>query len=107
MIKKETIEIQVYYCDNCGAKISTTIGKEIQTYTSTDGEQVHLCDDCLYNVPVCDECDRVGLSDNDLFSTSRICEGSFLCANCLSDEILSVKKALSAAEAFLQRHKVE
>lgn len=107
MIKKETIEIQVCYCDNCGAKIPTMIGEKVQTYTSTDGEQLHLCDDCLYDVPTCNECGRVGLSDNDLFDDAGICEGSFLCANCLSDEISSVKKALSAAEAFLQRHKVE
>lgn len=107
MIKKETIEIQVCYCDNCGAKIPTMIGEKVQTYTSTDGEQVHLCDDCWDNAPTCYECGRVGLSDDDLFAEDRIYEGHFLCADCLSDEICSIKKAVSVAEAFLQRHKVE
>ena len=107
MIKKETIEIQVCYCDNCGAKIPTTIGEEVQTYTSTDGEQVHLCDDCLYDIPICHECGRVGLSNNSMFADDEIAEGHLLCVNCLSGEIYFIKKALSAAEAFLQRHKVE
>lgn len=107
MIKTENIEIRVYYCDNCGERIPTLPGEEVETFPGVNGENLHLCGNCWNNVPTCYECCRTALSDNDLFSNDAIYEGHQLCVDCLSDGIHSVKKAVSAAEIFLQRHKVE
>ena len=44
MVKKEMREIEVFYCDNCGAAIAENPKvDEIEEYEDINGKIVHLC----------------------------------------------------------------
>ena len=108
MIKKEMKEIEVYYCDNCGAKIAENPNMdEIEEYEDVNGDVIYLCESCWNELPVCSGCRRFALSKEDLFKDYNIWNGEAICQHCLKEELADFEKGISAAKAFLKRHGVK
>lgn len=108
MIKKEMKEIEVYYCDNCGAKIAENPDMdEIEEYKVVNGDVICLCASCWSELPVCSGCRRFALSEENLFKDYNIWNGKALCQDCLKEELADFEKGISAAKAFLKRHGVK
>lgn len=108
MIKKEMKEIEVYYCDNCGAKIAESpYANEIEGYKDINGNVIDLCESCLNGLSICSGCGRFALSDEDLFYDVNIWDGEALCQHCLEKELADFEQSISAAKAFLNRHGVK
>ena len=108
MIKKEMKEIEVYYCDNCGAKIAENPDVDvIDEYEDVNGDIIYLCGSCWNELPVCSVCRRFALSEEDLFEDRDFWNGEAFCQHCLKEEFTDFEQAVSAAKAFLKRHGVE
>lgn len=108
MIKKEMKEIEVYYCDSCGAKIAENPNvDEIDEYEDVNGDIIYLCVSCWNELSVCSGCRRFALSKEDLFKDYNIWNGEALCQHCLKEELADFEQAVSAAKAFLKRHGVK
>lgn len=108
MIKKEMKEIEVYYCDNCGAKIAESpYANEIEGYKDINGNVIHLCESCWNELSICSGCRRFALSKEDLFYDDNIWNGEALCQHCLKEELADFEHSISAAKAFLNRHGVK
>ena len=101
MIKKEMKEIEVYYCDNCGAKIAESpYANEIDIYKDINGNVIYLCESCWSELPICNKCRGFAFSEEDLFYEE-------LCQYCLKEELADFEQSISAAKAFLKRHEVK
>ena len=108
MIKKEMKEIEVYYCDNCGAKIAESpYANEIDIYKDINGNVIYLCESCWSKLSICSKCRRFAFSKEDLFKDYSIWQGAAFCQHCLKEELANFEQGISAAKAFLNRHGVK
>ena len=108
MIKKEMKEIEVYYCDNCGAKIAESpYTNEVDIYKDINGNVIYLCESCWSKLPICSKCRRFAFSEEDLFYDVNIWNCEALCQHCLKEELADFEQSISAAKAFLKRHGVK
>ena len=98
MIKKEMKEIEVYYCDNCGAKIAESpYANEIDIYKDINGNVIYLCESCWSKLPICIKCRRFAFSEEDLFYDVNILNCEALCQHCLKKELAYFEQSISAA----------
>lgn len=104
MVKTKIVEVQAYFCDNCGKEIHISSDDKSFIINSVDNYEIHLCEDCRFILSRCDECGRVALSEDNLFANDYINDGYYLCSDCLENKLDGIKNAVSAAEMFISRH---